>query len=94
VACFLTAFGGLVVYRLFGFNFLTAGCSMAWGILVLRWFNLHVPPALAVALLPMVMDHPTVWYPISVGIGTLTCTVWFLLYQSHIEPYWTRETAG
>jgi hypothetical protein len=82
VACFLTAAGGLFFWNLLGAGPLAAACSMAWGILVLRIFDLHVPPALAVALLPFVMDSPTIAYPISVGIGTLLMTLWFLLYQS------------
>ena len=59
VACFLTAAGGLLILNAVGPNPATAALSMAWGIIVLRVFDLHVPPALAVALLPMVMDHPT-----------------------------------
>ena len=59
---------------------------MAWGILVLRVLDLHVPPALAVALLPMVMNQPTIAYPISVGIGTLLLTLWFLCYRSRLAP--------
>jgi len=82
VACFLTAACGLLFWNLLGAGPLAAACSMACGILVLRIFDLHVPPALAVALLPFVMDSPTVAYPISVGIGTLLMTLWFLLYQS------------
>lgn len=81
LACFLTAAGGLFFYHLFGVGPLTAACAMAWGILILRLFDLHVPPALAVALLPLVMDKPTVMYPVSVGIGTLAMTLWFLLYR-------------
>ncbi len=82
VACFLTAAGGLLFWRLLGGGPAAAACSMAWGILVLRVFDLHVPPALAVALLPFVMDSPTIAYPFSVGIGTLLLTLWFLLYRS------------
>ncbi len=82
VACFLSAACGLLFWNLLGAGPLAAACSMACGILVLRIFDLHVPPALAVALLPFVMDSPTVAYPISVGIGTLLMTLWFLLYQS------------
>jgi hypothetical protein len=81
-ACFLTAAGGLLFWNLIGVGPLAAGCSMAFGIAVLRLFDLHVPPALAVGLLPFVMDHPTIAYPISVGVGTLMMTLWFLLYQS------------
>jgi hypothetical protein len=82
VACFLTAAGGLFFWNLLGAGPVAAASSMAWGILVLRVVDLHVPPALAVALLPFVMDSPTIAYPISVGIGTLLMTLWFLLYQS------------
>jgi HPP family protein len=82
VACFLTAAGGLLFWRLLGDGPSAAACAMGWGILVLRVFDLHVPPALAVALLPFVMASPTIAYPVSVGIGTLLMTIWFLLYQS------------
>jgi hypothetical protein len=54
---------------------------MASGIVVLRVFDLHVPPALAVALIPFVMDTPTIAYPLSVGVGTLLMTLWFLAYK-------------
>ncbi|MBF6569393.1 MAG: HPP family protein [Candidatus Binataceae bacterium] len=81
IACFLTAAGGLAFWKLFGVSPVTAGCSMAWGIVVLRFLDLHVPPALAVALLPLVMDAPTIAYPISVGTGTLLMMLWFLAYQ-------------
>ena len=81
LACFLTAAGGVLFLKLFGFGPLTASSDMAWGILVLKLLNLHCPPALAVALLPMVMTHPGYSYPFSVGIGTLAMTLWFLLYQ-------------
>ncbi len=81
LACFLTAAGGLFFWHLFGVGPLAAACGMAWGILILRIFDLHVPPALAVALLPLVMNKPTIMYPVSVGIGTLMMTLWFMLYR-------------
>jgi HPP family protein len=81
-ACFLTALGGLLFWNLLGAGPTAAACSMACGIVVLRLFDLHVPPALAVALLPLVMNSPTIAYPLSVGIGTLLITLWFLLYRS------------
>jgi hypothetical protein len=82
VACFLTAAGGFLFWRLLGGGPLTAACAIAWGIVVLRSLDLHVPPALAVALLPLVIDSPTIAYPLSVGLGTLLITLWFLLYRS------------
>ena len=82
VACFLTAAGGLLFWNLLGAGPAAAACSMACGMVILRVFDLHVPPALAVALLPFVMHSPTIAYPFSVGIGTLMMTLWFLFYQS------------
>ncbi len=81
VACFLTALGGFVSWRLLGVTPLAAACSMAWGIAVLRAFDLHVPPALAVALLPLVMDSPGPSYPVAVGVGTTLLSIWFLGWQ-------------
>lgn len=81
IACFLTAAGGLLCWRIFGVSPLAAASSMGWGIVVLRAFDLHIPPALAIALLPLVMDSPTIAYPVSVGAGTLLLTLWFLACQ-------------
>jgi hypothetical protein len=81
-ACFASAGGGLLFCTLLGKGPAAAASSMAWGIGVLRLFDLHVPPAIAVALLPQVMASPSIAYPVSVGIGTLLMTFWFLLYRS------------
>jgi hypothetical protein len=89
VACLLTAAVGLLFWSLLGVGPIAVAGSMAGGVMVLRLFDLHVPPALAVALLPFVMDSPTVAYPLSVGIGTLLMTLWFLFYKSFfgkLEP--------
>jgi hypothetical protein len=55
--------------------------SMASGILILRVFDLHVPPALAVGLLPFVVPAVDYKLPASVGIGTLSLTVLFLIWR-------------
>jgi hypothetical protein len=52
---------------------LTVLCSIA----ILRAFNAHIPPALAVGLLPFVMAAPNFWYPTSVSIGTVAFTLCF-----------------
>ncbi len=91
VACFLTAAGGLLCWKLLGAGPVAAACAMGWGILVLRVLDLHVPPALAVALLPFVMDSPSFAYPVSVGIGTLLMTLWFLAYQSFASKVFARS---
>jgi hypothetical protein len=52
---------------------LTVLCSIA----ILRAFKVHMPPALAVGLLPFVMTAPNIRYPTSVGIGTVALTLCF-----------------
>jgi hypothetical protein len=95
IACFLTAAGGLMFLKLFGVGPLAAASSMAWGIAVLRVLDLHVPPALAVALLPQVMVSPTFAYPISVAAGTAMMSAWFMAYRRYvIENSAPSENAG
>jgi hypothetical protein len=81
VCCFLTALGGLISFKIFGLGALGAVCAMGVGVLLLRVFDVHMPLALAVALLPFVMTSPDMRYPASVGIGTLVLTGFFLMYQ-------------
>ena len=77
VACFASATGGYLFFAHLPFAPLVAMLSMAWGIAVLRTLNLHMPPVLAVALLPLVMTNPTIGYPIAVGFGTMLASAWF-----------------
>lgn len=81
IACALTAGSGVMSVALFGVGPVAAVCSTAFGIITLRLFDLHVPPALAVGLLPFIMVHPTYTFPFAVGIGTLLLTLSFLLWQ-------------
>lgn len=85
IACFLAAAGGYFFRAHIALAPLAAMLSMAWGIAVLRTFKLHVPPALAVALLPMVMTQPTAAYPFAVGLGTTLASAWFTLLDKWIE---------
>jgi hypothetical protein len=85
IVCFLTAACGLLFHHVLGVTWITAALSMACGMGVLHVMRVHVPPALAVALLPMVMDAPTIWYPCSVGVGTLTLTLWFWYCRDWIK---------
>jgi hypothetical protein len=91
VACFLTAVGGLAATNLLRTGPLAAGCSMGWGIIVLRILNVHIPPALAVGLLPLVMNSPNLKYPLSVATGTAALTMFFLLWRCNRGPtLWPR----
>jgi hypothetical protein len=86
IVCVLTAAGGFLCRHYFGVGPGASLVAMAWGVLMLRAFDLHVPPALAVALLPQVMDSPTILYPVAVGIGTSMMTASFALYSRFARP--------
>jgi hypothetical protein len=81
LVCFLCAAGGFLFHAAIPNAPLAAICSMAWGIAVLRSIRLHVPPALAVALLPMVMHRPTIVYPFAVLTGTALVAGWFGVFE-------------
>lgn len=85
-ACALTAAAGVVLVGLLGPGPVAAACSIAFGAVVLRIFDLHVPPALAVGLLPFVMVRPTYIFPIAVGLGTLLLTMTFLVWRRIMPP--------
>ncbi len=85
VACTLTAAGGVLLVSLFGVGSLAAIGSTLFGVLVLRVLKLHVPPAVAVGLLPFVIDDPGFRFPIAVGLGTALLTGSFLLWRTSIR---------
>jgi len=78
---------GLFCRRYLGVGAASSITSMARGILVLRIFDLHVPPALAVALPPQVIDSPTALYPVAVGIGTSVLSGSFVLRDRVLRPH-------
>lgn len=77
LVCFLAAATGLICLRTLGETAVSAMLTVAVSIVLLRIFQMHMPPALAVGLLPFVIPSPDYWYPISVGIGTLVLCLWF-----------------
>jgi hypothetical protein len=84
LACLLTSTGGWLAVSVFGSGGIAAGSGMAFGIVVLRRLKVHMPPALAVGLLPLIIDSPGIKYPVSVTIGTGALTLVFLLYRHWI----------
>jgi hypothetical protein len=89
LVCVLTASVGVVACQQFRSSsvgvMLTVLCSIA----ILRAFKVHMPPALAVGLLPFVMTAPNIRYPISVGIGTVALTLCFC-GRGYIRRSFTR----
>jgi hypothetical protein len=78
LVCFLTASVGLLACKGFEGGSLGVVVTVVASILLLRVFRVHMPPALAVGVLPFVIGEPDLWYPVSVGIGTIALTLWFL----------------
>jgi hypothetical protein len=64
---------------MFGAGSLSVAVALLIGITTLRLLRLHIPPALAVGLLPQVMPHADWRFPLAVAIGTLALTASFLL---------------
>ena len=81
VACTLSALVGVGLVLLAGNTPWAAAGSTIAAVLILRGFNLHVPPALAVGLLPFVIPDAGYAFPLSVGIGTLLLTMFFWVWN-------------
>jgi hypothetical protein len=80
VVCFLTASVGLIACGTFGAGFVGVAVTMIFSIGILRAFKVHMPPALAVGILPFVIAAPNFWYPVSVTIGTIALTLYSVGY--------------
>jgi hypothetical protein len=82
IACILTATIGVTLAGYAGDGPVMADVSMLSNIMVLRLFDLHVPPALAVGLLPFVIPNPTYEFAMAVGTGTAWLTISFLVWRA------------
>jgi hypothetical protein len=69
VVCFLTASIGMFASTAFHAGFWGVSLTMLSSIAIFRAFKVHMPPALAVGVIPFIITHPNFWYPISVSLG-------------------------
>ncbi len=81
VACVSSAAGGMFLWSQLGDGPLTAALAMVWGLGLLRALDLYLPPVLAVALLPIVINVPDPSYPVAVGLGAVILTATFMVYR-------------
>ncbi len=77
-ACTLAAVAGVLLVGALGPGPLAAACGLVAGVAILRAFDLHAPPALAVALLPLILAKPDYTFAASVAASTLLLTGLFL----------------
>jgi hypothetical protein len=87
---FLTASVGLVFCHVFDAGFVGVIVAMFCSIAILKIFKVHMPPALAVGILPFVMKAPNYRYPISVLIGTVALMLYFASYRRLRESTWLK----
>jgi len=76
LVCLLTASLGTIACHTSKGGVLGVVVTMMGSIGILRIFKVHMPPALAVGLLPFVMVSPNFRYPLSVTIGTIALTLY------------------
>lgn len=84
--CLLVALGGFLAFRAFGPGMGLATISVVIGMIVLRSFDLHMPPAMAIGLLPAVMNSPSIKFPFAVLAGAVALTACFLAYRRLGRP--------
>jgi hypothetical protein len=80
-ACGSTAAVGVLCVTELGAGPIGAMVSILAGVGILRLLDLHVPPALAVALLPFILTRPGWTFPVAVLAGTLLQVVTFATWR-------------
>jgi len=81
LAAFLSAAVGIGAVIVCGPGVLATMVTMAAGLLILKCFDLHMPPALAIGLIPQILAEPGWNYPLAVLIGSTALSGAFLLYR-------------
>ena len=80
-ACILTATIGALFVHVLGVGAASVAFSVIVSIAVIRLLRLHMPPALAVALLPQVMHESSLDFVVGVGGGTLALSLIFMAWK-------------
>jgi hypothetical protein len=81
VVCLLTAGIGLAAAQTIHPAFAAVIVTMVCSVVALHLFDLHMPPALAIGIIPFVIDRPDARYAISVFLGTAVLTLSYLGYK-------------
>lgn len=84
IACVLTATVGVGAVMALGNHPVSVMLSMTVAMLIIRSFRLHAPPAVAVGLLPFVIDQPDFRFPLAVFAGTLLLVGAFFIYRAFL----------
>ncbi len=79
--CLITAATGLIAEHTLHPGFVAVMITVLCSVGVLRLFDLHMPPALAIGILPFVIASPDYMYALSVFLGTVVLTLSHLGYR-------------
>jgi CBS-domain-containing membrane protein len=85
IACFLAAGVGVGFDRWLGVTPLAVATTLAVCIVIVRAFQLRMPPALSIGILPFVMTSPTWTYAIAVGVGAAALTGAFIIFRRTLK---------
>jgi hypothetical protein len=84
LASTITAAAGVESIVIFGPGMTSIAISMLIGIATLRLFRVHLPPALAIGLLPQMITNVDWQFVYSIAIGTVALTGVFLMARSRL----------
>ncbi len=98
LAAFLSALVGTAAVITLGPGVAATLLSMAAGIIILRLFDLHMPPALAIGLIPQIIEEPGWNYPLAVLAGSTILALVFISYRlvlrrTHAPGRWREDHA-
>jgi hypothetical protein len=71
----------VILVSVFGVGPLAAALSIGCSIVILHAFKVHLPPALAVGLIPFVISHPSNEFPVAVAAGTALLAASFTAWR-------------
>jgi hypothetical protein len=93
LVCLLTASIGLLAHEWIHLTVPAVMVTTLCSVVLLRLFEVHMPPALAVGMLPFVIRRPDYRYPISVFFGTIALILFCFGYSRLLQWIGRRKNA-
>jgi hypothetical protein len=93
LVCLLTASIGLLAREWIDLTVPAVMVTTLCSVVLLRLFEVHMPPALAVGMLPFVIRRPDYRYPISVFFGTIALILFCFGYSRLLQWIGRRKNA-
>ena len=94
VVCGLSALCTVMIIGWLGTGPLAVFLAMVGVVTIVRLFNFHFPPAIAVGILPFIMPHFDARYPAVVTVAAMFLIVVFFLWRSMASRWEKRSQRG